>query len=253
MIKSVNGRGFYVRSALALFFFMYAAAAQGTDDSVAFEVASVRPHVPVPGEKGGFTQKGGPGTDDPGHIAIGNKTLRNLIIDAYGIRNFQIEHPGWMGDLRYDIMAKVPAGTTRQQANAMMRNLLTERFQLKVSKEKRDLPVYGLTVAKSGVKMKSADPGSTPQLRTEFVNGRATVKAEHQSMSKLVTWLTGEMTHPVINLTKVAGDFDFSLTWSGEPEDLVAAVKQLGLQMDRRKMPFDYLIIESALKVPTEN
>src|SRR6185437_5037104 len=128
--------------------------------------------------------------------AIRNKTLRNLIIDAYGIRNFQIEHPGWMGDLRYDIMAKVPAGTTRQQANAMMRNLLTERFQLKVSKEKRDLPVYGLTVAKSGVKMKSADPGSTPQLRTEFVNGRATVKAERQSMNKLVTWLTGEMTHP---------------------------------------------------------
>ena len=133
-----------------------AAAAQTSDDALTFEVASVKPHVAAAGHSEGSSQEGGPGSGAPGRITVSNRLLRSMLIEAYGIRNFQIEHPAWVGENRYDIVAKVPAGATKQQAQIMMRNLLKERFQLQIRREKRDLPVYALVPAKNGVKMKAS-------------------------------------------------------------------------------------------------
>ena len=42
----------------------------------------------------------------------------------------------------------------------MLQRLLEDRFQVKVHKESRDVPVYTLTVAKSGLKLQASKPGS---------------------------------------------------------------------------------------------
>ena len=121
---------------------------QAIDRSLTFEVASVKLNPPHAGEPVGSKFSGGPGTSDPERITVINRMLRTLIIEAYGIRGYQIEHPAWLKENRYDIFAKVPPGTTPEEAKAMMRNLLKERFELKIRREMRDLPAYVLTVAK---------------------------------------------------------------------------------------------------------
>jgi uncharacterized protein (TIGR03435 family) len=220
--------------------------AQTPDDSRTFEVASVKPHPPVAGEPAGSSFKGGPGTDDPGQITVINRTLRTLVIEAYGIRGFQIEHPQWVGDERFDIIAKVPRGATPQQAKAMMRNLLVDRFDLKVRRETRDLPVYALVIAKGGLKMKPSvdDPAGQPPtpsgpdvfdkmkmggdgffrpppnvqtILDSFTSEGAEATGQKQSLPKIVAWLRDRSDKPVIDETSLQGNYDFSVTWT--PQD----------------------------------
>jgi uncharacterized protein (TIGR03435 family) len=214
--------------------------------------------------------------------------LRTLIIDAYGISGYQIEHPAWLGENRYDIMAKVPPGTTPQQAKAMMRNLLEERFDLKIRREMRDLPVYALTVAKGGVKLKPSQEAQPPvsadslaatfdRLKTggdgfvrlppnvqtileSFTEEGAKATGQRQSLPRIVSWLAARSDRPVIDETALQGNYDFSLTWSPDQNDTgidyglpLALERQLGLKMEPRKVPTEMLIVVSALKVPREN
>jgi uncharacterized protein (TIGR03435 family) len=260
--------------------------AQAPDDSLTFEVASVKLHPPVGGEPAGSSFNGGPGTGDPGRITVTNRMLRTLIIEAYGIRAFQLESPPWVSENRYDIVAKVPPGATAQQAKAMMKNLLAERLHLQVRREMRDLPIYALLVAKEGLKMKlneavkpavpvpasrnpdvlAIDGDGFPQrppglqgIVMSYVEDRAKAGGEKQSLSKIVSWLTAVVNdRPVIDLTGLKGDYDFSMTWSPDPDsnlgDFFSAIqRQLGLRLEPRKMPTEMLIFVSALKVPTEN
>src|SRR5262249_19726021 len=82
-------------------------------------------------------------------ITYTNVPMRALINRAYGTsQRHKVAGPGWIDDERYDIVAKVPAGATRDQVNDMLQALLAERFQLTVHHETRDIPGYEITVAK---------------------------------------------------------------------------------------------------------
>jgi uncharacterized protein (TIGR03435 family) len=64
---------------------------------------------------------------------------------------------------RYEIVANVRPGATQQEINAMMRNLLEERFHLTYHLEKRELDTYELVVAKGGPKLQDAEiPAELP-------------------------------------------------------------------------------------------
>jgi uncharacterized protein (TIGR03435 family) len=247
-----------------LFFFLVAipsaVLAQKTEEALAFEVASVKPHPSTGGGSTGSTTTGGPGTSDPGQITASNRLLRSLIIEAYGIRNFQIEHPVWMGEERFDIRAKVPPGATKHDAQIMMRNLLAERFALQIQRESRILPTYSLLVAKGGSKLKpSADEEERPGIQMSAHDHQFIATGKKQSMAKMVTWLTGLVEQPVINETGLKGDYDFSLMFDIGPDsdirsDIFPEIqKQLGLKLEAHKKPVEMLIVVSALKVPIEN
>ena len=55
-----------------------------------------------------------------------------------------------MAGPRFDIQGKPPDGAEPGSTRAMLRTLLTDRFKLRVHREKRELPVYALTVAREG-------------------------------------------------------------------------------------------------------
>jgi uncharacterized protein (TIGR03435 family) len=263
-----------------------AAFSQTSDRRLTFEVASVKLNPPHDGEPVGSKFNGGPGTSDPERITVINRMLRTLIIDAYGIRGYQIEHPAWMQENRYDIFAKVPPGATPGEAKAMMRNLLDDRFDLKIRREMRDLPVYVLTVAKGGVKMKPSQEAQPAISAESLASGRlkadgdgftqlppnvqtilesytgegAKATGQRQSIARIATWLAAHSDRPVIDETGLEGNYDFSFKWSpdqngsGIDYGLPPAVeKQLGLKMESRKVPTEMLIVVSALKAPKEN
>ena len=69
----------------------------------------------------------------------------------------QISGPDWLATERYDSTAKVPPGTTVEQLRLMLQRLLAERFQVRLHRETKTLPVYYLTVAKNGPKLQPAE------------------------------------------------------------------------------------------------
>jgi uncharacterized protein (TIGR03435 family) len=89
-------------------------------------------------------------------------SVKELIIEAYKLKPFEVSGPGWMdnvaGSERYDIVAKMPEGTTREQSREMLQNLLAERFGLKTHHETKEQPVLALVLGKGGLKMKEAPP-----------------------------------------------------------------------------------------------
>jgi uncharacterized protein (TIGR03435 family) len=108
----------------------------------AFDVASIKPN-----ESGA---RGSRGAQTPGRFTVTNTTVFAMIQTAYGIRDVQVTGgPGWMKTNRYDINAVRPANATREQLPGMLRNLLAERFALKVHHETRALAAANLVMARS--------------------------------------------------------------------------------------------------------
>jgi uncharacterized protein (TIGR03435 family) len=62
----------------------------------------------------------------------------------------------WSGGPKFDIFAKLPEGSSRDQVPAMLQSLLTNRFKLTTHREYREQPVYALTEARGGLTVKPA-------------------------------------------------------------------------------------------------
>ena len=142
---------------------------------LAFEVATIKPlgdTIPVGARtvpRAQFHYEH-PKSSEPLRRITGNRfalpysTLVDLIIDAYNVRIDQISGaPRWAtqdGDM-YQINAKAEGeGTpTSDQVRLMLQALLTDRFQLRLHHEIKNLPVYELTIGKNGPKIKELPEG----------------------------------------------------------------------------------------------
>src|SRR6185437_5930766 len=71
---------------------------------------------------------------------------------AYEMKPYQLIGPEWIVNDHFNIMAKIPAGAGQDQVKAMLQNLLLDRFRMTVHREKRDFPVYAMSVSKGGLK-----------------------------------------------------------------------------------------------------
>ncbi len=89
-----------------------------------------------------------------------NAPVRLLMQNAYGLQAFQIVGgPGWIDTDYYKIEAKAEGDATRSQTFAMLQGLLADRFQLKVHKEAKEMPVYLLEPARGGAKLPAPAEG----------------------------------------------------------------------------------------------
>ena len=134
--------------------------AQTPPPAPSFEVASVKPAAPQAGS--GFRSSM---HTSLGEVRITNYSLKTLLMNAYDVKNFQIAGPDWLDSQRFDIVAKVPQGFSRDDVKLMLRGLLAERFKLTLHHESKDMQMYALVVSKRGLKLKEStdDPaGKTP-------------------------------------------------------------------------------------------
>ena len=119
-----------------------------------FEVASVRPSQAAPGNgvNVGLRMDG-----SQAHIAA--LTLQDYLAMAFRVKHYQISGPDWIGTTRFDINAKLPAGSNSDQIPEMLQVFLADRFGLKIHREPKELPVYALILGKTPLKLqKSAAP-----------------------------------------------------------------------------------------------
>ena len=227
-----------------------AAFAQTAENSPAFEVASVKPAAPITGNFIRVGMRGGPGSSDPGQITYTNVTVKNVLMNAYGVKGFQISGPGWLDSERYDIVAKLPRGATKAEFMAMLQNLLAERFKLTLHREKKDLPMYALVVGKNGPKLKESvdDPapkeggpadgpaatmgkltmgrdgfpvlpaaaGGRGAMAMTMMNGNARMTANGQTMAGLAEMLSNQLDLPVVDMTGLTGKYDYTLYFAPE-------------------------------------
>jgi len=96
-----------------------------------------------------------------GRLVMRNFSLYGLIQFAYGVKAFQVVgEPAWIGAAHYDVQAKSDGDfSVNQMEGPMLQRLLADRFQLKLHRETRQMPVYELSVAKAGVKMRVTQTG----------------------------------------------------------------------------------------------
>jgi uncharacterized protein (TIGR03435 family) len=161
MIRAITGASLIVFAACAAFGQTAAAPLQ-------FEVASIKPSPPISGGMIRIGMTGGPGSPSPETINCFNYSLKQLVIAAYGVKDYQVTGPDWIASERFDITAKVPAKATRADVQVMWQALLADRFKMTIHHDKKDVPMYALVVAKNGPRLPPAKeddpaaPGTTP-------------------------------------------------------------------------------------------
>ncbi len=207
--------------------------------------------------------------------------------------------PKWWNDTKYSIVAKSTSaivGTGQNQAvdvddlKAMVRQLITERFQLKSHFEMR--PVEGYTLIADKPKMAKADPNNRtgfkegppkgqPDQRNPILTRMVTVRnmTMRQFAEDLQRIAGGYVRVPVEDQTGLEGAYDFTLLFSpigmvqgrgagpngpGAPgadaNDPTGALslpdainRQLGLKLETRKRPMQVLVIDSIQEKPADN
>jgi uncharacterized protein (TIGR03435 family) len=253
-----------------------------------FEVASVKPSPPIgsPDRFRGVAKNGGPGTDDPTRVRYLNFSVKNLIAVAYDVPDYQISGPAWTEDVRFVIIATLPKDTSKEQARLMLRNLLTERFQLRTHDEQKTLSLYSLVVAKNGPKLAKTHPDAakvTPADRPEGApslpagttsmgitdnhgHPQALLQAYGEHLEWLVEMLSGQLMATVTDDTGLTETYDYSMSWvpqnphavSQENDDtgptiFTALQDQLGLRLVAKKGPVRTIVIDHAEMTPSEN
>lgn len=143
------------------------AAAQPAASDLTFDVATVRPSAPLDPAKLQADMQAGR-MPRFGAYVEGLRaeylymTLQDLIASAYKVKDYQVTGPSWLKDQLFDIAAKMPEGSSKDDAPKMLQALLAERFHLKLHIDTQEHPVMGLIVGKGGPKMKESPTAAAP-------------------------------------------------------------------------------------------
>ena len=256
----------------AMVCFLTAAVATGAGQSAApsavpwtvFDVASVK--RAAPGDRSSAYRTSG------GVVSLHNFTLAELLVEAYGVKSYQIAGPRWVEsrELKYVVEARYPGDTPRDQVRLMLQALLAERFGLKTHRETKELPVYALMTEGRLTKLKKAGEGSDEYSNRGYIGGA-------YSMSDLADELSDQVERPVLDRTALEGTFEIELRFT--PDDLArnepqrsdaagndkkaryrdrpslftAMEEQLGLRLVAKKARIDLVVVDHAERTPTAN
>ena len=257
-------------------------AQNGAAKSPVYDAVSIKPNKTDVGMVR-ITQ----GNDGYSGINVG---LKMLIQYAYKLQTMdQIAGlPGWADSAGFDINAKMDAESVEglkklskedanEQRRAMMRQMLEDRFHLKVHHENREMSVYNLVIAKGGFLLKEADPNNTypngpkgPDGRSRggmMMMGDGELTAQAIQISGLVNFLSQQLHRQVIDKTGLTGKYDITLKFASEnphedsgsaapaetaPPLITAVQEQLGLKLDSAKGPVDTIVVDH-VEQPSEN
>jgi uncharacterized protein (TIGR03435 family) len=229
---------------------------------LAFEVATIKPSEPITAGPGKVMIRTGV-QNDGAMVKYNGMTLKALVQNAYSVKDYQVTGAPWMDEQRYDISAKLPDGANKDQAPEMLQNLLKERFEVALHREKKDHPIYALVAGKGGPKLKASEitagapgsPGASGPAdqekapapppggpgQTAMMGGRGQMPAGGMSIrmgpngghleSKAVTLsrfaesISRFLDRPVVDQTGIEGSYDFAIDIS--PEEMSGMMAQM--------------------------
>lgn len=200
----------------------------------------------------------------PGSLIMSNVRLRTCIQWAYGVRDYQIDGPGWLGPpydygdpRRFEIAAKAPSGTPIPQLRLMLASLLADRFRMALHRERRNLTVCYISRRPAPHKLQPSTDAEGEFRAAPSLTG---LTLENATIEEFASLISGPLRMPVLDRTGLHGRFNFALDFSPYPvpsdfEYLYARSirEQLGLDFARRKASVEMLIVDRAEKQPAEN
>lgn len=219
---------------------------------------------------------------DPSRVALMGDPVSVLLSEAFDVKPDQIDGPSWPAEDCFTVIATIPAGAAKDQLPAMFQSLLAERFHLAYHKETRRRAGYALTIDKGGVKFKESAPGlngarvSTNRVVYGASASSAGIKGSI-TMAALARYLSGKLKAPVEDDTALPSKYDIDVTWtpdptidplgpfaqqaappapstpSGAPNLFTALRDTLGLKLESRNQPVDFLVIDRIDRTPVEN
>ena len=233
-----------------------------------FEVASLKPST-------GQMQGGGirPAPGGQKYDAV-NCSIKTMITVAYRIKADQIiGGPDWLNSDRYDMQAKAEKPSSPDELHIMLMNMLVERLNLKFHREKKEMPMYALTVDTEP----RLTPHEAPNAGDVWIDVSANMlqvkmKATYAPIDYFAFRLSDFMDRPVVDMTGLHGGYDFNLAFTRDlppgfsegtkingveidtsgPTIYAAVKQQLGLGLKAQRGPVDVIVIDHADK-PTEN
>ena len=170
--------------------------------------------------------------------------------------------PAWAapGGNYYDIEANAPGESAPppDQIRLMLQVLLAGRFQLKLHRNSKELPVYNLVIGKNGPKLK-AIPADSPRVVTTPPMWRSSIEQLDSTIARFLD-------RPLIDKTGLAGAFEYTLNLgqldldrAGDPAGFATGVpistavqEQLGLKLESTRERVEILVVDHAEK-PSEN
>ncbi|MGA3328397.1 MAG: TIGR03435 family protein, partial [Terriglobia bacterium] len=152
---------------IALGLILAAVAALGQTPNTGFEVATVKPSPLLDRAKMAAEIQAGRMPRFGPHVSLSQAEynfmlLRDLIALAYNVKAYQITGPPWLATERFDIVAKMPDGASKDDAPKFLQALLAERFKLAVHRDTQERPVLALVVGKDGPKLKESPAPPAP-------------------------------------------------------------------------------------------
>lgn len=225
-------------------FALFASTAVLAQTKPAFEVATVKPSVPMdPARLAAALQSGGKmpvGANVDGLRAeYLYLDLKSLVSYAYGVKPYQITGPDWMQSTRFDIVAKMPEGSKKTDAPKMLQTLLEERFMLTTHRTSAEHPVLALVAGKGGPKLKASAekpvaidesaPLKPGELKMDGTDGPVRVKVDMTTGSSVIDMgLKGKMAYRLNPATQTF-HIDFSMTTMEGFADMITQLfAQLG-------------------------
>lgn len=208
----------------AIFFSSLVAFGQ---EKIEFEVASIKPSAPQP-----MGQMRIGMSADAGMLRYSNVSLRDCIRIAYRVKEFQVQGPDWVNSERFDIVAKLPSGSTQDQIPEMLQAMLAERFKLTFHRETKEHAIFALVAGKGGAKLKPAEvplgdgdsagpgpaKGAPPRngMMMQVDGAGAHLIAPSATLANLAEMISRFSERPVLDMTEIQGRYDFDLVFSAD-------------------------------------
>lgn len=233
-----------------------------------FEVADVRPSVPVTDGSPALNAVARIGVPRNGRYEIRRATMVDLIRTAYGVEADKVVGgPHWLEMNRFDIVAKVPASANRETVMPMLQALLADRFGLVIRQEMK--PVKANAIVRSGgdIRLKEATSAGTCQqnISTAATTLTLTMTCRGTSLAGLAEQLTrtpslAGVTGPVVDASGLPGSYDFDLVFvpavltnTSGGQTFTQALANIGLKLEPREVPLPTITVERVNPTPTAN
>jgi uncharacterized protein (TIGR03435 family) len=219
-----------------------------------FDVVSIKPNRTNQGIPLVVFQPGG-------RLVAANVDVRQIILVAFGLENIQLVNaPDWTVTERFAIEARTADAIPTDTIRLMLRSMLTDRFGFVAHLERREVPMFALTMARSdrrpGPKLRLSGPECAPFRPPEGVPpppppppppaaNTAPIRivlprdqparrrcgsmlapgwfaARSITMQELASPLTQLMRRPVVDETGLTGEFDLDVLF--QPEGLAGTL-----------------------------
>ena len=207
-----------------------------------------------------------------GLYELRNATLVDLIRTAWSVDADKVAGgPDWLDTNRFDAIAKAPAGSTPEALQAMLRNLLVDRFHLVARKDTRSLPAYVMTAGKR-LQLKLADGSEESGCKIQQPGRLIVFECRNMTMAAFANQLPSVreasgylFNYPVVDRTGLKDAFNYTVQWfpriALRPSPLAADAvtifdafeQQLGLKLELSKILTPVVVVDSVNEKPTAN